>query len=151
MNRHVRLRTATGFCSTFLLVIFGLPPLRHFAAGHLLPLTAYQMKVRLAHERVGATEPLASIGLRHRAQAAINGCFFDAYTRDPIKPRNGSALLVTVPNATVVELAGVMRLLGAYNAMNLDGGASSGLWVEGRYLTAPGRDVSHALVIVKRP
>ncbi len=55
-------------------------------AGHLLSLTAYQMKVRLAHERVGATEPLTSIGLRHRAQAAINGCFFDAYTRDPIKP-----------------------------------------------------------------
>ncbi|MGH2372803.1 MAG: phosphodiester glycosidase family protein [bacterium] len=54
-------------------------------------------------------------------------------------------------SVSVVDLARLMRVLGAHDAMNLDGGASSGLWVEGRYLTAPGRDVSHALVIVRRP
>ena len=51
---------------------------------------------------------------------------------------------------SIVDLARLMRVLGAHDAMNLDGGASSGLWVEGRYVTAPGRDVSHAVVIVRR-
>jgi exopolysaccharide biosynthesis protein len=43
-----------------------------------------------------------------------------------------------------------MHSLGAYNAMNLDGGASSGLYYGGRYLTAPGRDLSNALIIYKK-
>jgi len=59
-------------------------------------------------------------------------------------------LLVTCPSATIRQLAGVMRALGAYNAMNLDGGASSSLWLQGRYVTAPGRDISNALVVLKR-
>lgn len=64
--------------------------------------------------------------------------------------RGGMLLLVTSTSASIVDLARVMRALGAHDAMNLDGGASSGLWMDGRYVTTPGRDISHALVILRR-
>ena len=61
--------------------------------------------------------------------------------------KNEKLLLVTVNSATVKELALIMQKLGAFHAMNLDGGASSGLYVNGKYLTKPGRLLSNALVI----
>ena len=64
--------------------------------------------------------------------------------------KDNQLLLVTCARATVKELAGVMRALGAWDAMNLDGGASSSLWAQGKYLTKPGRDISNALMIMKR-
>jgi exopolysaccharide biosynthesis protein len=39
-----------------------------------------------------------------------------------------------------------MEKLGAQQAMNLDGGASSGLYANGKMLTAPGRKLSNALI-----
>jgi len=39
-----------------------------------------------------------------------------------------------------------MKQLNAYNAMNLDGGASSGLWFKGSYIRKPGRLLSNALI-----
>jgi len=53
-------------------------------------------------------------------------------------------------SATVRQLADIMKALGAYDAMNLDGGASSGLWVQGKYLVQPGRSISNALLILKK-
>lgn len=49
------------------------------------PLDTYRIKVALAQGRVGATESLAGIAKRAGALAAINGCFFDAYTKDSVK------------------------------------------------------------------
>jgi len=34
--------------------------------------------------------------------------------------------------------------------MNIDGGASSGLYYKGKMLTTPGRDLSNALVVVHK-
>jgi hypothetical protein len=59
-------------------------------------------------------------------------------------------LLLVTCSCTVRDLAGVMKALGAYDAMNLDGGASSGLYVNGRSVVTPGRLISNALVVVKR-
>lgn len=64
--------------------------------------------------------------------------------------RDRTLLLVTCGGATVRQLAEIMKALGAWDAMNLDGGASSGLWAQGRLLTRPGRPISNALVFVKR-
>jgi exopolysaccharide biosynthesis protein len=61
----------------------------------------------------------------------------------------GDILLVTVPSATVYQLANIMKDLGAYEAMNLDGGASSGLYFKGQYLVRPGRNLSNALIFYK--
>ncbi len=64
---------------------------------------------------------------------------------------SGHLLLVTCPAATMRDLGEVMWALGCKEAMNLDGGASSGLWFRGGYVTRPGRDVSNALVVQAAP
>jgi len=54
----------------------------------------------------------------------------------------------TRKGATLDELAGLMLELGAYNAMNLDGGGSSTMVVKGRTLNeGAGRPVSNAIVV----
>lgn len=60
--------------------------------------------------------------------------------------RDGTVLLVTTGDATMGELARMMDGLGCWQAMNLDGGASSGLWAEGHYITEPGRALSNVLI-----
>jgi exopolysaccharide biosynthesis protein len=59
-------------------------------------------------------------------------------------------LLLATTTATVSQLARVMHALHAKDAMNLDGGASSGLWVRGKYLRRPGRAISNALLILPK-
>lgn len=58
-------------------------------------------------------------------------------------------LMITVSNVTIYELADIMKELGAYQAMNLDGGASSGLYAKGKMITAPGRKLNTFLIIKK--
>lgn len=66
------------------------------------------------------------------------------YTRD------GRLFFITCPAARVADLGHILQALGCVEGMNLDGGASSGLWYRGRYLTTPGRPVSNALLVVPR-
>lgn len=63
--------------------------------------------------------------------------------------RDGKILLVTVNGVTVRQLASVMKQLGAVQAMNLDGGASSGLYARGKILTPAGRPLSNILAFVR--
>ena len=62
---------------------------------------------------------------------------------------NGDVILA-VTTATVSELGGVMRAIGARHAMNLDGGASSGLVVGGKTVRKTGRQIATSLVFVPR-
>lgn len=59
---------------------------------------------------------------------------------------DGSVLLATVGGATMGQWAQIMQKLGAKQAMNLDGGASSALYANGRTLTNAGRSLSNTLV-----
>ncbi|MFD1953682.1 phosphodiester glycosidase family protein [Paenibacillus thailandensis] len=59
---------------------------------------------------------------------------------------DGSIMLATVPGATIKQWAEIMAKLGAKQAMNLDGGASSGLYAKGQTITPPGRQIGNALV-----
>jgi hypothetical protein len=61
--------------------------------------------------------------------------------------RDGSELILATSSGTLLQMAEIAKRLGAYNAMNLDGGASSGLWVAGHFLTQPGRDLASALIV----
>lgn len=61
--------------------------------------------------------------------------------------KNHQLVFVTTSGATVQQLASVMKQLGAIDAMNSDGGASSGLYVNGNYVTTPGRDIAVALLV----
>jgi hypothetical protein len=63
--------------------------------------------------------------------------------------RDGRLILAT-SSGTIREMAEVMLRLGASDAMALDGGASAGMWYRGRYVTAPGRLLNNALLIVPK-
>ncbi|GGD49329.1 hypothetical protein GCM10010911_03580 [Paenibacillus nasutitermitis] len=60
--------------------------------------------------------------------------------------KDGSVIIATVSGATMKQWAQVMVQLGARQAMNLDGGASSGLWYKGKSVTSAGRELSNALL-----
>lgn len=51
----------------------------------------------------------------------------------------------------MAEMAEAMKRLGARWALNLDGGASAGIWLDGEYLLRPGRELNHALLLVPAP
>ena len=57
---------------------------------------------------------------------------------------DGNVVIVTT-SAKVSELGAIMLSLGCVDAMNLDGGASSGLYSNGKFLTTPGRNLSNVL------
>jgi exopolysaccharide biosynthesis protein len=59
---------------------------------------------------------------------------------------SGHLLMITCSAATIPQLAHIMKNLGCWDAMNLDGGASSVLWYKGKYLTTPGREMSNTLL-----
>ncbi|UHA72336.1 phosphodiester glycosidase family protein [Paenibacillus sp. 481] len=59
---------------------------------------------------------------------------------------DGSVMIATVRSATMKEWAAAWKQLGAVHAMNLDGGASSGLYANGKLMTKPGRNISNALL-----
>lgn len=61
--------------------------------------------------------------------------------------RDHKLILLTTGGATIPQLAEIMKQAGAYQAMNLDGGASSGLYYNGKYLTTPGRQISNAIIV----
>ena len=60
---------------------------------------------------------------------------------------DGRVLMVTGSNLKISELATIMQTLGCHSATNLDGGASSALYAEGKYLTYPGRKLNTVLVV----
>lgn len=55
-------------------------------------------------------------------------------------------LIATVPKATIKQWGQIMVQLGAVQAMNLDGGASSGMYSQGKLITIPGKLISNGLV-----
>ncbi len=57
--------------------------------------------------------------------------------------------LAIVTNATVTEAAYVLQALGAQDALNLDGGGTSAMYIAGSYRVGPGRLLPNAIVLTK--
>lgn len=57
--------------------------------------------------------------------------------------------LAIVQSATVIDAAYVMRAVGAEDALNLDGGGSSAMYINGSYVVGPGRSLPNAIIISK--
>ena len=55
-----------------------------------------------------------------------------------------------VHNASIEEVAYVMKKLGIQNALNLDSGGSTALWQNGRYIVGPGRNLPFGILFVRR-
>lgn len=64
--------------------------------------------------------------------------------------KDNKLLLVTTSNVTINELAEIMYKLNTVEAMNLDGGASSGLYANGKIITKPSRKLSTVLAIYNK-
>jgi len=71
-------------------------------------------------------------------------------TRGGIGWNGKSTFLVIARSATVVDLAYVMKALGATEAMNLDGGGSSALLYDGAYKVGPGRLLPNAILFKRK-
>ena len=61
--------------------------------------------------------------------------------------KNNKLILVTGSSLTMKELAQIMVKLGADRAMNLDGGASSALYANGKTITPAGRKLHTVLMV----
>ncbi|MGD8189289.1 phosphodiester glycosidase family protein [Brevibacillus ginsengisoli] len=129
---------------------------------------SFQVGDRVAY-RVDLPEPfktwkyLISVGPKLLTGGKVDVNFQRDGIRDPklltqsaqrsfIGYKNDKTIVMgTVANVTIPQLAELTQKLGLQEAMNLDGGASSGLYYNGKYLTKPGRKLSNCLVVVKKP
>lgn len=70
-------------------------------------------------------------------------------TRGAIGMGGENLYLAVITGATVEEAAYVMRTLGVKHALNLDGGGSSAMYIDGRYVVGPGRSLPSAVVLTR--
>jgi exopolysaccharide biosynthesis protein len=64
--------------------------------------------------------------------------------------KKGMIYLVVAKDATVPELADLMKHLKVDYALNLDGGYSAALWYNDEYMVKPGRDIPNAILFATR-
>lgn len=79
-----------------------------------------------------------------------------SYQKDVRGPRgaigvdsSNNIYLAIVTGATVKDAAYTMKALGAKYALNLDGGGSSSMYINGGYVVGPGRSLPNAVVLIK--
>ena len=70
-------------------------------------------------------------------------------SRSFIGNKGNTVYIGVVHNATVAEVAYVLKALGLENALNLDSGGSTALW-SGGYKAGPGRYIPNAILFVNR-
>lgn len=70
-------------------------------------------------------------------------------TRGFIGVKDGAIVIGHVFAASLADTAEVLKTLGLQNALNLDGGGSSALWMDGSYKVGPGRSLPTAIVLVR--
>jgi hypothetical protein len=108
-----------------------------------------------ARQAIGGGPTLVEAGriaLDPRAEGFHDPALFRRVRRSIVGiTRDGRKLILATAVGTLHQMARAMRALGAYEAMNLDGGASSGLWAWGHYLTTPERPIGNALLVLPLP
>lgn len=57
--------------------------------------------------------------------------------------------LAYITNATVQEAAYVMKAIGAKHSLNLDGGGTAAMIINGKYIVGPGRGVANSILLIK--
>jgi len=72
-----------------------------------------------------------------------------AYKDNPLNSGKGKIYLVVARNATVPDLANIMKAMGVDYALNLDGGSSAALYYNDEYMIGPGRNVPNAIVFAE--
>lgn len=70
-------------------------------------------------------------------------------SRSFVGNKGSTAYIGVVRNVTVVEMAHILKALGLENALNLDSGGSTALWLGG-YKAGPGRNIPNAILFVPK-
>jgi len=70
-------------------------------------------------------------------------------TRGIIGIGENNLYLALITGATVLDAASVAKNLGMKNALNIDGGGSSAMYINGGYVVGPGRSLPNAIVLTK--
>jgi len=70
-------------------------------------------------------------------------------SRSFVGNKGSTVYIGVVYNATVAQVAYVLKALGLENALNLDSGGSTALWYGG-YKAGPGRNIPNAILFVRR-
>lgn len=85
----------------------------------------------------------------------VNEGDLTSYQKDVKSPRGAigadgtNIYLAIITGASVTDAAYAMQALGAQDALNLDGGGSSAIYVGGSYKVGPGRSLPNAVLLVK--
>ena len=102
----------------------------------------------------------ATAGISNYPTLMVNGAILNfasqlsdaqnrAGTRGVIAANATYVYLFLVAGASVTDAAFVAQALGATNALNLDGGGSSALYIDGAYKVGPGRLLPNAVVLTR--
>lgn len=71
-------------------------------------------------------------------------------SRSFIAVKDNQVMIGVVRNATVAEVARVLKSLGAQSGLNLDSGGSTAFYVNGRYVAGPGRQTPFGIILVRK-
>jgi hypothetical protein len=71
-------------------------------------------------------------------------------SRSFVGSKGGTAYIGVVHNATVAEVARVLKTMGLESALNLDSGGSTALFANGGYKIGPGRGIPNAILFVRK-
>lgn len=70
--------------------------------------------------------------------------------RGAIGTDDSNIYLAYITNASVIDAGYVMKALGAKDALNLDGGGTAALYLNGSYIVGPGRPLANAILLLKQ-
>lgn len=71
-------------------------------------------------------------------------------TRSFISSKDKTVYIGVVRNATIAEVAKVLKTLGMQSALNLDSGGSTAFYVNGKYVVGPGRQTPFGIIFVRK-
>ena len=119
----------------------------------------YRRSYVYAQDRVLSRAPITA-GLTMYPLLLLNGTVVESEPEQSAAQKQRSAkgsigvdadhiYLALVANATVTEAAHALQAIGVRNALNLDGGGTSAMWIGGGYKVGPGRLLPNAIVLTK--
>ncbi len=94
-------------------------------------------------------------GLLHNGQVIVNNFPLDtksstvAATRGAFGLKGNNLIIADAFGCTVPQMAYIMQAMGATEAINLDGGGSTAMIYNGKYVLGPGRAIPNAIIFAR--
>lgn len=101
-------------------------------------------------DAVIANHPLYVSGGNNNFGGSSEQKLNDVGTRTFVANKGSMVYIGIIYNATSANAAAVLKTMGMDNALGLDQGGSTALWMNGSYLAGPGRNIPNALLFVRK-